>query len=28
VAVNISSYGPAVAEALAVYKNWEVHHHV
>jgi L-fucose isomerase-like protein len=27
VAVNISSHGAAVAEALAVYKNWEVHHH-
>jgi L-fucose isomerase-like protein len=27
VAVNISSYGAAVAEALSVYKGWEVHHH-
>jgi L-fucose isomerase-like protein len=27
VAVNISSYGAAVTEALSVYKGWEVHHH-
>ncbi|HTB10621.1 MAG TPA: L-fucose/L-arabinose isomerase family protein [Bryobacteraceae bacterium] len=27
VAVNISTHGSAVAEALSVYKNWEVHHH-
>lgn len=27
VAVNRSRYGPAVAEALANYKGWEVYHH-
>jgi L-fucose isomerase-like protein len=27
VAVNISSYGAAVTEALGVYKSWDVHHH-
>jgi len=27
VAVNRSHYGPAVAEALANYKGWEVYHH-
>ena len=27
VAVNRSHWGPAIAEALANYKGWEVYHH-